>query len=84
MERTIAAFGHHLIVGTPEQVAEDIELWFKTGAADGFNYKLSIVPDALPVFIDELLPLLQGKGIYRKEYTERTLRGHYGLPVPTE
>ena len=84
VERTIAAFGHHLIVGTPEQVAEDIELWFKTGAADGFNYKLSIVPDARPVFIDELLPLLQGKGIYRKEYTERTLRGHYGLPVPTE
>ncbi|MBM9469599.1 NtaA/DmoA family FMN-dependent monooxygenase [Nakamurella leprariae] len=40
--RATAAFGHHIVVGTPEQVADDIELWFRTGAADGFNYRAPV------------------------------------------
>ncbi|MER7009159.1 NtaA/DmoA family FMN-dependent monooxygenase [Dactylosporangium sp. NPDC000555] len=80
--RATAAFGHHLIVGTPEQVADDIELWFRTGAADGFNYRIPGGREPLEQFTNHVLPLLQGKGIFRKEYTARTLRGHYGLPVP--
>lgn len=83
LQRMSASFGHHLVVGTPEHVADDIELWFTTGATDGFNYKLPEVPGSLTVFIDEVLPLLQRKGIFRKEYTEKTLRGHYGLPIDT-
>lgn len=82
IERTMSSFGHHLIVGTPEQIADDIELWFKTGAADGFNYRPTQIPESIDVFADQVLPLLQGKGIFRKEYKEKTLRGHYGLPVP--
>ncbi|MEU8177153.1 LLM class flavin-dependent oxidoreductase [Microbispora hainanensis] len=82
IEWDIAAHGHYVFVGTPEQVADDIELWFTTGAADGFNYKAPTFPDGLEIFVDHVVPLLQAKGIYRKEYTETTLRGHYGLPTP--
>lgn len=77
-----AAHGHFVFVGTPEQVADEIERWLLTGAADGFNYKAPLFPDGLEQFVDHVIPLLQKKGIYRREYTENTLRGHYGLPVP--
>lgn len=84
IEWDVAAHGHYVIVGTPEQIADDIELWFRTGAADGFNYKAPTFPAGLEPFVEHVIPLLQRKGIYRKEYTETTLRGHYGLPVPPE
>ncbi|MEV4096883.1 LLM class flavin-dependent oxidoreductase [Streptosporangium saharense] len=82
IEWDIAAHGHYVFVGTPEQVADDIELWFTTGAADGFNYKAPTFPDGLEIFVDHVVPLLQKKGVYRREYTATTLRGHYGLPYP--
>jgi N-acetyl-S-(2-succino)cysteine monooxygenase len=81
--RATAAFGHFVSVGTPEQVADDIELWFTTGAADGFNYRTPFGRQSVDDFIEHVLPLLQQKGIFRKEYTSTTLRGHYGLPIPT-
>jgi FMN-dependent oxidoreductase (nitrilotriacetate monooxygenase family) len=80
--RATAAFGHFISVGTPEQVADDIELWFTTGAADGFNYRTPFGRQSVTDFIEQVLPLLQRKGIFRKEYTSTTLRGHYGLPTP--
>ncbi|MCU1492299.1 MAG: nitrilotriacetate monooxygenase component [Acidimicrobiaceae bacterium] len=80
--RANAAFGHHIVIGTPEQVADEIELWFRTGAADGFNYRAPFGKPAVEEFADHILPLLQRKGLFRKEYTETTLRGHYGLPIP--
>ncbi|NUQ87543.1 MAG: LLM class flavin-dependent oxidoreductase, partial [Glycomyces artemisiae] len=42
-------FGHRIVTGTPEQVADDIELWFRSGAADGFN----VMPDVLPSGLDD-------------------------------
>lgn len=80
IEWDIAAHGHYVHVGTPEQIADSIEEWFLTGAADGFNYKAPIFPEGLEIFVDHVVPLLQRKGIYRHEYTEPTLRGNYGLP----
>jgi N-acetyl-S-(2-succino)cysteine monooxygenase len=80
--RSTAAFGHHIVIGSPEQVADDMELWFRTGAADGFNYRLPHGREDFDVFIDQILPLLQARGIFREEYEETTLRGHYGLPSP--
>jgi FMN-dependent oxidoreductase (nitrilotriacetate monooxygenase family) len=81
--RATLAFGHHVIVGTPEQVADDIELWFRTGAADGFNYRTPFGKQSVEDFIDQVLPLLQNRGMFRKEYTSTTLRGNYGLPIPS-
>lgn len=71
--------GQGLLVGTPEQVADHIENWFKAGAADGFVLIPDVFADGFPAFVDEVVPLLQRKGIYRTAYEETTLRGHYGL-----
>lgn len=82
MQWNIAAHGHFVHVGTPEQIADEMERWLLTGATDGFNYKAPIFPEGLEIFVDHVIPLLQQKGIFRHEYEEKTLRGHYGLPVP--
>ena len=68
-------------VGSPETVANEIERWFVEGAADGFNYRVSD-PDEFEVFLKEVVPLLQARGVFRSEYEHDTLRGHLGLPVP--
>jgi FMN-dependent oxidoreductase (nitrilotriacetate monooxygenase family) len=74
--------GHRVIVGTPEQIADDIEHWFKGGAADGFNLMPDVLPGGLRDFADGVVPLLQQRGIFRTEYEGRTLREHFGLPRP--
>jgi alkanesulfonate monooxygenase SsuD/methylene tetrahydromethanopterin reductase-like flavin-dependent oxidoreductase (luciferase family) len=68
------------IVGTPEQVADEIEAWFVQRAADGFNINFDIFPSGLEQIADHLIPELQRRGIFRTEYESTTLRGHYGLP----
>src|SRR5262249_36055262 len=77
------ARGHYVMAGTPEQVADLIEDWFVDGAADGFNAMPPLLPSQLDVFCSEVIPLLQGRGLFRAEYTGTTLREHYGLPTPT-
>ena len=74
--------GHRVIVGTPEQVADDIEHWFKGGAADGFNLMPDTLPHGLQDFVDGVVPILQRRGIFRTEYEGRTLREHLGLARP--
>ena len=74
--------GHRIIVGTPEFIAHDIELWFRAGAADGFNLMPDVLPTGLEVFVDTVVPLLQKRGIFRNEYEGRTLRDHFGLQRP--
>ena len=67
------------LVGTPEQVADSIEEWFTQRAADGFNINFDVFPSGLEHIADQLVPELQRRGIFRKEYESTTLRGHYGL-----
>lgn len=74
--------GHRVVVGTPEQVADSLEEWFISGAADGFNVMAPVLPDQLEVFVDEVVPLLRRRGLFRSDYEGSTLREHYGLPVP--
>jgi FMN-dependent oxidoreductase (nitrilotriacetate monooxygenase family) len=74
--------GHRTIVGTPEAVADDIETWFRAGAADGFNLMPDVLPHGLDVFVDEVVPILRRRGLFRQEYTGRTLRDHLGLARP--
>jgi FMN-dependent oxidoreductase (nitrilotriacetate monooxygenase family) len=75
------AHAQNAIVGTPEQVADEIEAWFTARAADGFNINFDIFPSGLEQIADHLVPELQRRGIFRKEYESTTLRGHYGLPL---
>ncbi|WP_280232687.1 LLM class flavin-dependent oxidoreductase [Nocardia cyriacigeorgica] len=74
--------GHRTFAGTAEQVADTIEEWFREGAADGFNVMPAVLPSGLDRFVDEVVPILQQRGLFRTEYTETTLRGHYGLDRP--
>jgi FMN-dependent oxidoreductase (nitrilotriacetate monooxygenase family) len=74
--------GHRTLAGTPEQVADSIELWFREGAADGFNIMPAVLPSGLDAFVDHVVPILQQRGLFRREYAGSTLREHYGLPVP--
>jgi FMN-dependent oxidoreductase (nitrilotriacetate monooxygenase family) len=76
------ARGHFVTAGTPEQIADLIEDWFGDGAADGFNLMPPVLPAMLDVFIDEVVPLLRRRELFRGEYTGATLRAHYGLPRP--
>jgi alkanesulfonate monooxygenase SsuD/methylene tetrahydromethanopterin reductase-like flavin-dependent oxidoreductase (luciferase family) len=68
-------------IGTPEQVADRIQTWFEGGAADGFMIAAA-VPNALEDFVDLVVPILQERGLFRKEYESDTLRGNLGLPIP--
>ncbi|MGU3498316.1 LLM class flavin-dependent oxidoreductase [Mycobacterium sp. C31M] len=75
--------GHRLIAGTPEQIADDIEEWFTTGGADGFNLIPPALPSSLAAFVDHVVPELRRRNLFRTEYTGSTLREHLGLPRPT-
>ena len=74
--------GHRIIVGTPQSIADDIEAWFRAGAADGFNLMPDVLPTGLEVFVDTVVPILQRRGLFRKDYSGSTLRDHFGLPKP--
>ena len=76
------ARGHFTTAGTPEQIADLIEDWFNDGAADGFNLMPPLLPSMLDVFVTEVIPLLQRRGLFRTAYTGRTLREHFGLDRP--
>lgn len=77
-----SAGGHRILVGTPETIADDLAHWFETGAADGFNVMFSSTPGGLNDFAQSVVPELQRRGLFRQEYTGRTLREHLGLPRP--
>ncbi|WP_405595581.1 LLM class flavin-dependent oxidoreductase [Streptomyces sp. NBC_01410] len=74
--------GHRVFAGTPEQIANQLEEWFTQGAADGFNIMPPYLPGGLDDFVDQVVPLLQDRGLFRTEYSGRTLREHYGLERP--
>lgn len=73
---------HGSFVGTPEQLADHMQLWLDEGACDGFNIMPAYFPAELDVFIDEAVPVLQRRGLFRRDYEADTLRAHLGLPVP--
>ena len=72
---------HPGFVGSPETVADALELWFNERAADGFILRVT-EPNAFAVFRDRVVPILQARGLFRAEYTSETLRGHLGLDIP--
>lgn len=75
--------GHRTFAGTPEQIADTMQEWFVSGAADGFNVMAPVLPSGLELFVSEVVPLLRKRGLFRTEYTGTTLRDHYGLSRPT-
>nr|WP_233279025.1 hypothetical protein [Agrobacterium radiobacter] len=70
---------NRFIAGTPEKIADEIELWFHNGAADGFNVSATHFPDGFSSFTENVIPILQQRGLFRSEYRHSTLRGNLGL-----
>ncbi|MEL4024821.1 LLM class flavin-dependent oxidoreductase [Lysinibacillus endophyticus] len=81
-QRIAGARGHREIIGTPEQIADQLQEWFEQGAADGFNVMPPTFPDGLNDFVELVIPELQKRGIFRTEYEGSTLREHLGLERP--
>ena len=82
LSKLAGARGHFTLAGAPEQVADLIEDWFTDGASDGVNLMPPLLPNMLDVFVDEVVPLLQKRGLFRTEYEGETLREQYGLDRP--
>lgn len=69
-------------IGAPKAIADEMEEWLFTAAADGFNIMFSHAPGGLDDFVDLVVPELQRRGIFRREYEGATLRENLGLPRP--
>ncbi|MGI9521695.1 MAG: LLM class flavin-dependent oxidoreductase [Hyphomicrobiaceae bacterium] len=82
LAKLAGARGHHTFAGTPEQLVDLMEDWVKDRAADGFNVMPPILPMMLETFIEEVVPIMQKRGLFRTAYGGATLRAHYGLPEP--
>ncbi len=82
--RVAAAKSHQILVGSPSEVADQLEIWFDEEAADGFNILPPVVPGPLNDIVDLLIPELQSRGLVRTEYTGNTLREHLGVERPAD
>ena len=69
-------------VGTPRSVADEMEQWLVERGSDGFNVMFSWLPGGLEAVARKLVPELQRRGIFRRDYAGQTLREHLGLPRP--
>lgn len=78
--RSAAAKHHWTLIGSVTQVADQLEEWFLNGAADGFNVLANSNPCGIDDFVDQVVPELRRRGLFREEYEGRTLRQNLGLP----
>jgi len=82
--RDILAHGvidyHPVIVGPGVEAADHMQQWFEAGAADGFWISADVNSDGIDAFVDEVIPVLQERGLFHKDYEGKTLREHLGAP----
>jgi FMN-dependent oxidoreductase (nitrilotriacetate monooxygenase family) len=74
--------GHYSLIGTPTQIADELQAWFEERAADGFNVLVPHLPGGLEDFASQVVPELQRRGLFRTEYSGSTLRDNLGLQKP--
>jgi len=74
------ARGHFQLIGSPTQIADEMEYWFKEKATDGFNIMAPWLPGGFEDFTALVIPELRRRGLFRQEYTGKTLREHLDLP----
>jgi len=72
------------IVGTPTTIVDRMEEWFESVGCDGFNIMFPYLPDGLDDFVDKIVPELQRRELFRREYEGATLRENLGLPRPAD
>ncbi|WP_322922367.1 LLM class flavin-dependent oxidoreductase [Paenibacillus campi] len=76
-----AATPRSSFIGTAEQIANQVQEWFEARGADGFIIH-SELPSGLHDFVEQVVPILQARGIYRDDYEYDTLRENLGVPIP--
>ncbi len=69
-----------ILVGSPEQIADELESWIETTDIDGFNLCYAVTPESFTDFVDLVVPELQRRGVYKREYREGTLREKFYGP----
>jgi FMN-dependent oxidoreductase (nitrilotriacetate monooxygenase family) len=74
--------GHYSLIGTPTQIADELQVWFEERAADGFNVLVPHLPGGLEDVAYHVVPELQRRGLFRTEYSGNTLRDNLGLQRP--
>ncbi len=82
LAQRVASYGGLIFVGTPQTVADQMEQWLNEAAADGFNVMFPFLPKGLNDFVDQVIPELQRRGIFRQHYEGQTLRENLGLARP--
>jgi alkanesulfonate monooxygenase len=80
--RVAGARAKSVVRGSPQQVADHMEEWFRKDGCDGFNIMPPYLPGGLNDFVALVIPELQQRGLFRTEYEGRTLREHLGLARP--
>ena len=70
------------MVGTAQTIADEMEEWLDTEASDGFTVMFPYLPGGLDDFVERVVPELQRRGLFRRDYKGTTLREHLGLPRP--
>lgn len=71
-----------VIVGSADDVADHLESWFASHAVDGFTVLSAFLGEQFEAFTTLVVPELQRRGLYRREYAGSTLREHLGLGRP--
>ena len=82
LAQRVGGFSGLAFVGTPATIADQMEEWLLTEASDGFNIMFPYLPGGLDDFVDRVVPELQRRGLFRREYEGQTLRENLGLPRP--
>jgi FMN-dependent oxidoreductase (nitrilotriacetate monooxygenase family) len=82
LAQILGAYGGLSMVGTPKTIVDNMEEYFHAHACDGFNIMFPFVPQGLDEFVDQVIPELQRRGLFRKEYEGKTLRENLGVPRP--
>jgi alkanesulfonate monooxygenase SsuD/methylene tetrahydromethanopterin reductase-like flavin-dependent oxidoreductase (luciferase family) len=78
----LGGYGGPAILGTPQMIADQMEEWLLSEACDGFNVMFPYLPGGLDDFVDRVVPELQRRGLFRRDYEGTTLRENLGLPRP--
>ena len=76
------SFGTLEMVGTPRTIADEMEEWLGSGGSDGFNVMFPYLPGGLDAFVDKVVPELQRRGLFQREYAGGSLRENLGLARP--
>ncbi|MCV9935509.1 LLM class flavin-dependent oxidoreductase [Boseaceae bacterium BT-24-1] len=82
LAQRLGGYGGLAFVGTPKTIADEMEQWLTERGSDGFNVMFPYLPEGLDDFVDKVVPELQRRGLFRREYQGPTLRDHLGLPRP--